>query len=177
MSKPAPLRVARPFELPAVLLKYPHRPGQRMDQRSGLAKASGILLLVGAILQAVGAAFALGFTALFATIMGRIEESAVTARQPPFPISLFLWIYGIMGLLLAAGSVLGFVAYGKTRKGDWQGAFVWGLVGCLLPPVSVLGLLGAIFAKVCPEAEGRQPGWQQPWPPQPPQSVYPPPRA
>lgn len=146
-----------------------------MDQRSGLAKASGILLLIGAIFQAVVAGLFLLITSIFGAILS--SETQRTPSMPPFPFQMFVWIYGVMGAMMLVGAILTFVAYAKTRKGDWQAAFVWGLVGCLLPPVHILGLLGAIFAKVCPEADGRQPQWQQPWPPQPPQSMYPPPRA
>ncbi|MCA1818931.1 MAG: hypothetical protein LC620_02575 [Halobacteriales archaeon] len=123
-----------------------------MDQMSGLAKASGVLLLVGAILQAVGSVFFVLAVVLLGSVFGSLQDAP---GKPHFPFEVILWIYGILGAFLVAGSICSFVAYGRARKGDWQGAFVWGLVGCLLPPVSVVGLLGAIFAKVCPESEGR----------------------
>lgn len=128
-------------------------------QPSGLLKAGTILLLVGAILSAVMAVMALAMTLFMGLVLAELSQDA-------FPGAWFTFFYGGFGLLLVAGAVCGFVAWRKAQSGDLQGAFVWGLVGSLLPPLQVLLLLGAIFAKVCPEAEAaaarQRQGWSQP---------------
>lgn len=117
-----------------------------MESRSGLFKAGEVLLLVGAILSAVGAVFlvlaSIGLGALFAsTDTGDAPTGFITA------------VYGVLAAVLAMGAVFGFLAYGKARRGDAHGGFVFGLVAALLPPVQVVPLLGAIFCKVSPEGE------------------------
>jgi hypothetical protein len=133
-------------------------------QQSGLLKAGTILLLVGAILSAVGG----GLTLLMALFMGAVFgalSSEVDGGM--WAGGLIAGFYGIFALLLIAGSVCGFVAWRRAGRGDLQGAFVWGLVASLLPPLNVLLLLGAIFAKVCPEAEAAAARQRQGWPPPP----------
>jgi hypothetical protein len=74
------------------------------------------------------------------------------------PIPLFLGIlFAVLGLLVGAGSVLAFLAHGRAKAGDPQGAFVRGLVGALLPPVQAVTLIGAILCKVSPEGEAHRP--------------------
>ncbi|MCA1818585.1 MAG: hypothetical protein LC620_00785 [Halobacteriales archaeon] len=123
-----------------------------MDPPSGLLKAGTILLLVGGILQAVGAALLLLYGTLFGTLVARLGRSSVEA-EPPILFALFL----VLGLLVAAGSVMAFLAYGRAKAGDTQAAFVRGLVGALLPPVQAVTLVGAILCKVSPEGEARLP--------------------
>lgn len=129
-------------------------PWQIPPQQSGLRKASGILLLVGAILAAVGAVMLLLLTILFSVVLSEIAADA----GEPIPIAFIGWFYGAFGVLAAAGSVCGFVAWSKANRNDLHGAFVWGLVGSLLPPVNILSLLGAIFAKTCPESDAQSRG-------------------
>lgn len=136
---------------------------QTPPQQSGLRKASTILLLVGAILSAVGAFLMLLFTILFSVVFSRI---AAEAGPGVGGFGFFLWFYGAFGLLAAVGSALGFVAWRKAARDDLHGAFVWGLVGSLLPPLNVVSLLGAIFAKVCPEGEAQSRGAAPPPAPQ-----------
>jgi hypothetical protein len=123
---------------------------QAAPQQSGLRKASAILLLVGAILAAISSVLMLVFTLLFSVVFARLTEE--TGAEG---FGVFLWFYGIFGVLAAAGSVCGFVAWRKAARDDLHGAFVWGLVGSLLPPLNIVSLLGAIFAKVCPEGEAQ----------------------
>ncbi len=118
-----------------------------MDSPSGLFKAGKILLLVGAILQAVGALFLLLGSMGLGFLNGELEG------QDDALIVILRTVYTILGIVSAAGAVLGFLAYGKARAGDARRAFVLGLIGCLLPPVQLLGLLGAIFCKVSPEGD------------------------
>jgi hypothetical protein len=126
-------------------------PWQAPQQPSGLRNAAGVLLLVGAILAAVGAVMLLLVTILFSVVLAELGSMAGT----PGPIGFIAWFYGAFGLLAAAGSACGFVAWHKANQDDLHGAFVWGLVGSLLPPVNILSLLGAIFAKTCPEGEAQ----------------------
>ena len=111
-----------------------------MAGNEGLEKASTILLLVGAILSGIGAVFLLlltfGMGALFAALDAEADAAVVLA------------VYGGLSLILSVGAILTFVAWNKARQGDWDGAFVLGLIGSLLPPVQIVQLLGAIFAKV-----------------------------
>ncbi|MHB8633684.1 MAG: hypothetical protein ACYDBQ_06945 [Thermoplasmatota archaeon] len=123
-----------------------------MQPKSGLAAASGILLLIGAILAAVGALFLLGFGILFAFVPSTVTMQAGSGPAP-FPFWIFGILYPIMGVLDGVGAILGFIAYGKTRRGEYAAAFVPGLVGAVIMPLNVISLLGAIFARVCPEAQ------------------------
>lgn len=128
---------------------------------SGLLKASGVLLLVGSILSAVGAGFLLLMAAFMGVVFGNLSESGGPGMVPGF-IAAF---YAIIAVVAAAGAVCGFIAWRKV-PGDLDSAFVWGLVGAILQGVNVVTLLGAIFAKTCPEAEAaaarRRQGWAQP---------------
>lgn len=137
----------------------PYQGWQDPNRQSGLLKASRILLLVGSILAAVGA----GFLLLMATFMGLIFGSVSDGGAGAFGIVFVM--YGIFALFLGAGAICGFVAWKKT-PGDLDAAFVWGLVGAILQGVNVVTLLGAIFAKACPEAEAaaarRRQGWAMP---------------
>lgn len=122
-----------------------------MERPSGLFQAGTILLLVGAILAAIGALFmlalAIGMNVLFTAL-----------DEPDAPGLFFAIFYGALAIVMAAGSVFGFIGYGKGREGDAQGAFVFGLVAALVPPVQVVPLVGAILCKVSPEAQPGQDG-------------------
>jgi hypothetical protein len=133
-------------------------------QQSGLLKACTILLLVGAILAVVGAFLMLVFTALFGFVLAAFQDEGRGDMGFPAVIGIF---YGAFGLLLLASAVCGFIGWRKAGQGDLQGAFVWGLVASLLPPVNILLLLGAIFAKTCPEAEAAVARQRQAWSPPP----------
>ncbi|HUR62874.1 MAG TPA: hypothetical protein VM241_00170 [Candidatus Thermoplasmatota archaeon] len=125
-----------------------------MDNRSGLLKAGTILLLVGGILQAVGAVVLVLYGAFFAALVNKSDA--------PTPIpALFTWALVALGAVGAIGCLPTFLAYGRAKAGDPQGAFVRGLVGSLLPPLQVVTLIGAILCKVSPEGEGHAPqAWQ-----------------
>jgi hypothetical protein len=138
--------------------------------QSGLLKAGTILLLVGAILSAAMALLALAMTLFMGFVLAEISEEV-------FPGALFTLFYGGFGLLMVAGAVCGFVAWRKAQAGDLSSAFVWGLVGSLLPPLQILLLLGAIFAKVCPEAEAAAARSRQAWAPPPPSPPFRPPQV
>lgn len=120
----------------------PHQPP------SGMYNAATILLLVGAILQAVGALFFVGMGVFMGAVFDSVGEEV--GRGPGWIVG---GLYIAMGLLAAVGAVFGFLAHRDARRGDAHGAFVLGLVAALLPPVQLLLLLGAIFAKVSPEGE------------------------
>ena len=148
-NAPAPSAPVAPT--PAPLASPPGRVGE-----SGLSKASKILLLVGAILSAGLAVMMVGMAIFMGVVFSEFEAEA--QEQDPsfrFPGPLFLAFYGIWGLLYAAGAVCAFIGWRKASAGALDSGFVWGLVGSLLPPFNVVILLGAIFAKVCPEAEAK----------------------
>ena len=130
---------------------------------SGLLKAGKILLLVGSILSAVGAVMMIGMSFFMAAVFSEFAEGA-DPEAPGFPPTFFLVFYGGWGLLAAAGSVCGFLSWRKATAGDLSGGFGWGIAAGCLPPINVVALLGAIFVKVCPEAEARPaaPAWQAP---------------
>src|ERR1041385_2261973 len=101
-----------------------------MDQRSGLLKAGTILLLVGGILQAVGAVLLLLYAVLWGAIVRALMKRAGgTATPLPGFIAI---VFVVLALLLAVGSLLSFLGYGRARVGDANAAFVRGLVGALL---------------------------------------------
>ena len=143
---------------------WPH-PAPWPRPESGLLKAGKILLLVGAILSAVGAVMMIGMSLLMSAVMSELMEGTEADPDAPgFPPAFFLLYYGGWGLLAAAGSVCGFLAWRKASAGDLAGGFGWGIAAGCLPPVNVLALLGAIFVKVCPEAEAKPApaAWQAP---------------
>lgn len=151
-NAPAP---SAPVAPPPAPLATPASPPVRVGE-SGLSKASKILLLVGAILSTGLAVMMVGMAIFMGAVFSEFEAEA--QEQDPsfrFPGPLFLAFYGIWGLLYAAGAVCAFVGWRKASAGDLDSGFVWGLIGSLLPPFNVVILLGAIFAKVCPEAEAK----------------------
>lgn len=111
-----------------------------MDNSQGLGQAGNILLLVGAIFAAIGAVFfglfAIGFGALFAALTDEPEGA------------FFGIFYGLFALLYVASAALNFIAYNRSRENDADGAFLFGLIAAMLPPVRIFTLLGAIFCKV-----------------------------
>jgi hypothetical protein len=106
--------------------------------QTNLAKPGTILLLVGAILSAISALF------MFGLMIGLQAIFDIMGEEAP----AFSWMYGIFGVLLLLGSVFGFTAAARANEGDLQGAFVFGLVSALMPPLQILPLIGAIFCKV-----------------------------
>lgn len=113
---------------------------------SGMFQAGRILMLVAAILAAALAIFTVGFGLAFDNIMATADE--------PFPLKWFGTLYIVTGVVTAIGAVFGFIGYSKARQGDARGAFIFGLVSSLVPPVQVLMLVAAILCKVSPEGEG-----------------------
>ena len=152
-----------------------------MQQRSGLGRAGEILLLVGGILRIVGGALMALIGIFFASLLGSVFASSRSSSGAPPPGWLPGFIAGfyvVIGIVVAAGGIVGIVGWKRAKNGDLGGAFVWGLVGSLLPPVDILLLLGAIFCKV---SEGQAPqampppyGFQPVYPPYPPPPGYPP---
>jgi len=140
--------------------------------RSGMAKAGEILLLVGGILRLVGAGFLILFGTVFASVIAAASQSSSSSRPPPGWLGGFLGaLYIGLGLLCAVSGILGLVGWKRAKANNWGSAFVFGLVGSLLPPVDILLLLGAIFCKVSPEGQahppqapsmGSPPAWQPP---------------
>lgn len=121
-----------------------------MDPPSGQAKAGRILLLIGAVLAAVGAAF-LALAGLFLLAAGEtfLGEEAEQSMAP----TVIGAIYLVVAALVAVGCVFGFLAYGRAMRGDVHGAWVFGLVAALVPPVQLLALVGAILLLTSPEHE------------------------
>lgn len=117
---------------------------------SGMKKAGTILLLVGAIVSLVGVLFLVAILGLL-----RILTGSEGTDEMFLGIGL---VYGILALLMVASSILGFLAYGKARRGDLHGAWILGLVSSLLPPVQAITLIGAILCMVCPEHDAQQRG-------------------
>ena len=116
--------------------------------QSGLYKAGTILLLVGAILHAVGAVLLVGFSLFFFALGSRFEEGQ--------PLGFMGAFYLGFGLLMAVGTVFAFTAHARATRGEAHGAWIHGLVASLLPPLQVVTLLGAIFVLVSPEGEAGQ---------------------
>lgn len=125
------------------------RPWAGVDQApgspSGLFKAGTILLLVGAILHAVGAVVLVGIAIVMLTV-GRAGDGSQ-------PFAVIGVVYLVLGVLLAVGTVFGFLAHSKAARGDAHAAWVQGLVASLLPPLQLVTLLGAIFCLVSREGE------------------------
>jgi hypothetical protein len=141
-----------------------------MENRSGLLKAGTILLLVGAILQAVGAVVLMLYAILWGAIVRAMARRAGGTGSTPLPGFLSI-LFVALGILLAVGSLMSFLAHGRARAGDANAAFVRGLVGSLLPPVQIVPLVGAILCKVSPEGEGHG---RPPVPPPSPPAQWPP---
>lgn len=135
-----------------------------MNGESGMLKAGKVLLLIGAILQALGSAFFLLFGLVLFPLLVQVAEDYPSSNPPPTEaFALMQIIYTVVGVVAAGGAVVSFLAYGKANRGDLRMGFIMGLVGCLLPPVNIVGLLGAIFLKICPEADRPpQPAWGPP---------------
>ncbi|MEK6985388.1 MAG: hypothetical protein AABX89_03275 [Candidatus Thermoplasmatota archaeon] len=93
-----------------------------------------ILLVVGGVLQLVGA--------MFAVIL-------LAAAAISFPLA---WFAIVVILLSVPGAICSLVGHSQAQKGNAEKAFVYGLVGSLLPPVALLPLLGAVLCKLSPEA-------------------------
>lgn len=115
---------------------------------SGMFQAGKIIILVAAILAVVGALFMVVFGILFGSINAAAGEEAALDWFGP--------LYIVIGIITGIGSVFGFLGYGRARRGDAHGAFVFGLVAALVPPVQVLMLVGAILCKVSPEAQAQR---------------------
>lgn len=105
--------------------------------QTDLAKPGAILLLVGAIVSAAGALLMIGLLIGIQALLEALDGEAVGIS----------WVYGIIGLLLAIGSALGFIGYRRANAGDLDGAFKFGLACALMPPLQILPLIGAIFCK------------------------------
>lgn len=120
-----------------------------MAEPSGMFKAGKILLLVGAILHAVFAVLLIVMSVLMLSLSGALGDDTA------FPMVVAV-VYLVGGILLAVGSVFGFVAYRRAKSGHAHSAWVNGLVASLLPPLQVVTLLGAIFCLVSPEGEAAQ---------------------
>lgn len=105
---------------------------------TGLRKAAEILFLVGAILGTFGTLLMVAMAAGMGILFESMGDGATF-----IPI-----LYGALALVLAGGTVATFVAWSRARAGDHDAAFVWGLVGALLPPVQLIPLLAAVFCKV-----------------------------
>lgn len=125
-----------------------------MQNPSGMLKAGQILLLVGSILQAVGAGFLLIFAIFFSAILGAAADPS--GADPRLTGVILASVYGIMGVLAGIGCIFGFLAHGRAKAGNLGGAFAFGLTASLLPPLQIVLLLGAIFCKVSPEASAGQ---------------------
>lgn len=142
------------------LASPPPQPPPAAPAQSGLLKAAVILLLVGAILYAAMAAFILGFALLFGVMFAALGAEGEPGLLGGVVVGI---IYGIWGLFAAAGAICGFIGWRKASRGDLDGGFLWGLVGSLLPPLNIVGMLGAIFLKACPEHEAQERARRQAW--------------
>lgn len=120
-------------------------------EQSGLFRAGEILLLVGAILAAAGAAFFL----VLGVAMGFLQLGDAFGRAEP-PFVWFVAAYFGIAVLTGVGAIVGFLAYGQARRGDARGAWIRGLVASLLPPVQVVLLVGAILCLTSPEGQAQQ---------------------
>ena len=120
---------------------------------SGQYKAGRILLLIGAILSAVGAVFLL-VAGLFLLAIG---DNLLGEGEASFGPMVVGALYLGLGLMTGVGAVFGFVAQARADRGDAHGAWVFGLVAGLVPPVQILPLIGAILVLTSPE-HGRRAG-------------------
>lgn len=119
-----------------------------MDQ-SGLLKAGRILVLIGAIMSALGAVMLAG-TAIG---LGLLPTESDADAAISMGISI---MYGVFAIMLVAGSVLGFLSHRNVGAGRIHTAWIQGLVASLLPPLQVLLLVGAILVYVSPEHEAER---------------------
>lgn len=127
--------------------------------QSGMLKAGTVLLLVGAILHAVGAFFLTAAGLLFLLI----DKTFLGDGEATFPATFVGALYLFLGLVMVVGSFFGFSAWRQSQGGQLHSAWVRGLVASLLPPLQVVTLLGAIFVLVSPEHEAQEKarrGWQ-----------------
>ena len=108
-----------------------------------------MLLLVGAILAAFGTVFLVAAGIVILTL----DRELMGDNEAYFPGTFIGAIYLGLAGLSAIGCVFGFLAYARAQDGDWHGAWVFGLVSALVPPLQVVPLLGAIFCLVSPEGE------------------------
>ena len=113
---------------------------------SGMYKAGTILLLVGAILHAIGTLALAGLGIVYIMLEGADGGG-------PRLFAFMGYVYLGLAALTAVGTVFGFLAHAKASRGDAHGGWVNGLVASLLPPLQVITLLGAIFCLVSPEGE------------------------
>jgi hypothetical protein len=116
-----------------------------------MLKAGTILLLVGSILDIAGAFFLV----LVGTLMLALGRNFLGDGDASFPFAVIGALYLVLGVLLAAGALVGFGAWGRAKAGDARGGWVRGLVASLLPPIRLLTLVGAILCLVSPEGEAQ----------------------
>lgn len=122
-----------------------------MAEVSGMFKAGTVLLLIGAILQALGAVFLLGVGAML------LGTQALQSPDDNVAERTFLgFFYAVFGGVLAVGAIFGFIAQGRAKKGNAHSAWINGLVASLLPPLQAVTLIGAILCRVSPEGAAAQ---------------------
>lgn len=125
-----------------------------MTAPSGLLKAGTILVLVGGILSAIGALF----ITLAAIVLLAVGNNLLGGESDAtFPATVVGSIYLGLGVLLAVGSVFGFLGYQAAKRGDVHAGWVKGLVCALLPPLQAIPLIGAILLLASPEHEATRP--------------------
>ncbi len=117
-----------------------------VSQKSSLFNAGSILLLIGAILQAFSVLFLLGMVFLASFFSGASTDDNTAAN-------FIQTIYGSLALIVAIGSVLAFMAWQKSRQGDARGAGIFGIIASMVPPVSIVTLIGAILCFTSTEAQ------------------------
>jgi predicted permease len=116
--------------------------------QSGMLKAGTILLLVGAILATAGAALLVLIGTPFLVFLGAARAEASFAAIGA--------IYLFLGLVVGVGAIFAWLAWRRALAGNLQGAWTFGLVAALVPPVQLLPLIGAILVLVSPEAEAQK---------------------
>lgn len=117
-----------------------------MPEISGEAKVGKILMLIGLIMGIFGAivCIILGAVILAFSTSELVEQTG---------LSLFGGFYLVWGILMAIGAVLTIIAYKKASENNFHKAGILALIGSLIPPLNLFGLIGAILCMLSKEAK------------------------
>jgi hypothetical protein len=121
-----------------------------VQQESGELRAGRVLLWVNGGLSAAGGVVVI--------VVGLLVIPAINHSMRSTQEHIPAWagtLYVVLGFVSLVGSALSFIGASKSSRGEPGAAFGFGLAGALLPPVQVVGLVGAILIKVSPEGSGK----------------------
>ncbi len=119
-----------------------------MEGISTEAKIGKILILV-AIIIGILVAIALGFVTALIWMAGSVNGMGVSVAIP-------LWILSAILVLKIIGFVFGFLALFAAEKSDFNRAGIYAIISCVLPPLDLIMLIGAIFCLIGKEANEKK---------------------